>query len=251
MTLAQMQASFRTWLVDGNDQDVLRTARHAGPGLDVYQNNYRAQLVGCLETSFPQVRKWLGEEAFHFAAVTHIGRCPPHAWTLDVYGNGFGETLESAFPDNPDLHELAWIEHAVSDAFVAADATPLPIEALASIDWQSAHIHLTPSLRSHVATTNAEAIWSALCADETPPESEMLSEAHGLIVWRRGFTSWFKEIDALEHAALLRVQRDGSFESLCSWLVVRMGEEEGVEKAGTLLAAWLNAGLIVGIETQA
>jgi hypothetical protein len=250
MTLAQMQAEFRTWLVDGNDQGLRRMARHAGPGLDVYQNNYRAQLVGCLESSYPQVHKWLGDEAFLFAATTHIGRCTPHAWTLDVYGNDFGETLETVFPDNPDLHELAWIEHAVSDAFVAADAEPLALDALSAIDWSSARIRLTPSLRSRVATTNAEAIWTALCAEQTPPEGEMLAEARGLLVWRRGYTSWFKEVDALEHAALLRLEREGSFESLCDWLAVRLGEDEAVEKAGTLLAGWLNAGLIVGIETN-
>jgi hypothetical protein len=250
MTLAQMQAGFRAWLVDGNDLALRHVARHADAGLDVYQNNYRAQLVSCLESAYPQVRKWLGEEAFLFAAITHIGRCPPHAWTLDVYGSDFSETLESVFPDNPDLHELAWIEHAVSDAFVAADAATLPPDVLSSIDWSSARIRLTPSLRTHVATTNAEAIWTALCAEQTPPEGEMLAEARGLLVWRRGYTSWFREVDALEHAALLHLEREGNFESLCGWLAVRLGEEEGVEKAGTLLASWLGAGLIVGIETS-
>ena len=250
MTLAQMQSGFRAWLVDGNDQALRSLARHAGAGLDVYQNNYRGQLVGCLESSFPQVHAWLGDEAFLQAAIAHIDRCPPHAWTLDVYGSDFATTLEIMYPDNPDLHELAWIEHAVSDAFVATDAAPLPLDALASIDWSTARIQLAPSLRTHVATTNAEAIWSALCAQRTPPESEMLPEARGLLVWRRDYTSWFKEIDALEHAALLRVQRDSSFESLCGWLAVRLGEEEGVEKAGTLLAGWLGAGLVVGIETN-
>lgn len=250
MTLAQMQAQFRAWLVEGNDAPMRNVARHAGAGLDVYQNNYRAQLVGCLETSFPQVRKWLGEENFIHAAISHIGRQPPHAWTLDVYGSAFDETLKAVFPDNPDLHELAWIEYAVSDAFVSADASPLSLDGLTDIDWGTARIHLTPSLRSRVATTNAEAIWSALCAEQTLPESEMLAEARGLLVWRVGYASWFKEVDALEHAALLRLQRDASFESLCEWLAVRLGEDEGVEKAGALLASWLNAGLIVGTETM-
>jgi hypothetical protein len=250
MTLAQIQAGFRAWLVDDDIHAVPHVSPHAFAGLAVYQNNYRAQLIGCLESSFPQVRQWLGEEAFLEAAVTHVHRHPPHAWTLDVYADDFGKTLEALYPDNPDLHELAWIEHAVSDAFVAADAEPLPPEALGNVDWSTAQIRLTPSLRSRAATTNAEAVWSALCADHTPPESEMLAQARGLLVWRRDYRSWLKEIDALEHAALLRLQRDGSFESLCEWLVLQLGEEEGVERAGILLAGWLNAGLIVGTEAE-
>ncbi|MGT2490724.1 HvfC/BufC family peptide modification chaperone [Cupriavidus basilensis] len=45
----------------GLADDGIPAARRIGPdaaaGLAVYQNNYRAQLVGCLETSFPRVHR--------------------------------------------------------------------------------------------------------------------------------------------------------------------------------------------------
>jgi hypothetical protein len=248
MTLAELQRDFRSWLVEESDDAAKRLTGDARAGLFVYQNNYRAQLVGCLEASFPLVRKWLGDEAFLHAAIVHIGKHPPHAWTLDAYADGFGATLAEVFPDNPDLHELAWIEHALAEAFVAADATPVSVAALADIDWSTARIRLAPSLRSRVATTNAQSVWSALWTDQAMPESEMLDAPRALLVWRREFTSCLKEMDAIEHEALLQLQGDGSFAALCDLLVARLGETEGVERSGALLAEWLRDELIAGVD---
>ncbi|WP_419736600.1 putative DNA-binding domain-containing protein [Pseudomonas sp. COR18] len=248
MNLAQLQQQFRQWLVTGADEAAGRLGEGLEAGLAVYQNNYRAQLVGCLEQAFAQVRRWIGDEAFLAAAIAHIDRQPPHAWTLDAYPQGFHASLVELFPNNPDVHELAWIESALNDAFVAEDAQALPLEALASIDWDTARLCLTPSFRSHALTTNAEPIWAALCEETPPPASEMLAEPGGVIVWRRQFTSRLRPLESLEYQALLRVQENGSFAGLCQWLVERLGESEGVARAGALLAGWLASELIVAID---
>jgi hypothetical protein len=246
MKLAELQRDFQHWLVDASMEAAERLSPQAAAGLAVYQNNYRAQLVGCLESAFVQLRTWLGDEEFRASAIAHIERCPPHAWTLDAYSEGFGETLRLRFPDNPDIHELAWIEQALGEAFVAEDVVPLSAHRLADLDWDNASLHFSPSLRVHPLATNAELIWSALCKGETPPQSEMLAEAVGVIIWRRQFTSRLRVVDALEYQALLQVQGNGSFVGLCEWLVERLGETDGVAKAGALLAQWLGGELIIG-----
>jgi hypothetical protein len=247
MKLADLQRDFQSWLVDASEDAADRLSVHAAAGLAVYQNNYRTQLVNCLKHSFPLLQKWLGEEEFRNAAIAHIEKYPPHAWTLDAYAEDFEQTLRERFPDNPDIHELAWIELALGEAFVARDAQPLTLDALATVDWDNASLRFTPSLRVHVMTTNVEAIWSALCEERTPPESEMLAEAGGLLVWRRQFTSRLREIDGLEYAALAQLQRNGSFADLCEMLVARLGEQDGVAKVGGLLAGWLGSELIVSV----
>ncbi|MGY2177011.1 HvfC/BufC family peptide modification chaperone [Pseudomonas azotoformans] len=246
MNLAQLQQSFRSWLVNASDESAQALGNHHA-GLAVYQNNYRAQLVGCLEQAFPNLRRWVGEEAFLAASITHIDSHPPHAWTLDAYPEGFYATLKDVFPRNPDVHELAWIESALNEAFVAADAQPLPLEVLAGLDWDTAVLQLTPSLRCHALTTNAEAIWSALWQEAPAPEAVMLEQAGGLLVWRRQFTSRLRQVDALELLAVQQLRADGSFARLCEFLVQRLGEEAGVMQAGEYLAGWLGSELIVGV----
>src|SRR5450830_1009611 len=105
MNLAQWQRELRHWLVSASEEAAANLGGTARAGLSVYQNNYRGQLVGCLEEAFPQVRVWIGEEAFFAAAVSHIDQCPPRGWTLDAYPQGFGATLARRFPDNPEVHE--------------------------------------------------------------------------------------------------------------------------------------------------
>lgn len=248
MTLAELQRDFRTWLLAPSDESAQRFGPSAAPGLAVYQNNYRAQLIGCLEVSYPHVRRWIGEDAFREASVTHIERKPPHTWTLDHYGRDFPGTLLSMYPRNPDLQELAWIEWALAEAFVAGDATPMAADALWNIDWDTARLTLSPGLGLHVATTNADDIWSALEADSDVPEGAMLDAPGGYVIWRRAFVSRLKRVDAIEYAALLSLRNDDRFGALCDTLVEHLGEEDGIARAGTLLAEWLNAGIVVGVD---
>jgi hypothetical protein len=272
MMLADLQRDFHRWLTTATQGDTLRDATRVATraatdvaigaaigtangvdapvmaGLAVYQNNYRAQLMGCLELSYPRLRRWLGEDLFRKAAMLHIDTHLPHAWTLDAYADGFAQTLVELYPDNPDLQELAWIEHALGAAFVAADAAPLALDTLAEVDWDKARLTVAPSLRTAPATTNAEHVWAALWEEAEPPESEMLAEQGGFLVWRRAYTTYLKQVDVLEYDALLQLQADGSFAALCDWLAVRCGEAEGVAKAGELLASWFASELITDIQ---
>ncbi|WP_342118925.1 DNA-binding domain-containing protein [Pseudoduganella sp. OTU4001] len=247
MNLADLQRSFHAEL----------TAAAAAPlhdprvalGHAVYQNNYRAALVGCLQESYPLLNAFIGEQAFLHAAATHINHHPPHAWTLDAYGDDFAHTLMALFPDNPDLHELAWIEHALGQSFVDPDAAPVAAEALAAVNWEQAKLHLTPTSHLRPATTNAADLWFALHNGEQP-ESEMLPAPGGLLVWRRGFTSCLRALDATEYAALSHLRHNGSFAGLCTLLVELEGEEQGIASAGAMLADWLGSELITGVENE-
>ncbi|MCO4883056.1 DNA-binding domain-containing protein [Paraburkholderia caribensis] len=66
------QQDFRSWLTDGSEEAARRVGSDASRGLSVYQNNYRRQLIECLDHSFPQVRTLLGADAFLHASITHI-----------------------------------------------------------------------------------------------------------------------------------------------------------------------------------
>lgn len=249
MKLAQWQESFRDWLTTGSATSADAFGDRAWPGLTVYQNNYRTQLVTCLEVSYPQLLRRVGEANFRNAAIAHIDAHPPRGWTLDTYGADFVDTLVALFPRNPDLHELAWIEWSLSEAFVAPDASPLAREALWSVNWDEARLRLTPSLRHRVATTNADDVWSALQNDaDSVPDGEMLDVAGTLVVWRQGFHSRLRRLDADDDAALRLAIGKGHFAAMCDTLVMRLGEEAGVARAGALLADWLDAGIVVGVD---
>lgn len=241
MNLADLQQGFHAMLT--------RDAAANAPGHAVYLNNYRAQLLACLEQSYPLLRAFIGEQAFLHAAAAHIRAHPPHAWTLDAYADDFCATLQALFPDNPDLHELAWIEHALGQAFVGPDAAPVAAAALAGTDWDRARLQATPTMHLRAASSNAADLWLALsaAAPGPMPESAMLPAPGGLLVWRQGFVTRLRALDAIEYAALRHLQHDGSFGGLCLLLVDRLGEEQGIAAAGAMLADWLGSELITGV----
>jgi hypothetical protein len=245
MSLALLQRAFRSWLVDGSDAAVARIGAAARPGLLVYQNNYRSQLVDCLEDAFARVKLWLGDAGFLAAAVAHIDRVPPSAWTLDAYPRHFPETLAALYPDDPEIAELAWLDRALAEAFAGPDASTLVPEALSEIDWDDATLHLAPTIAIARVETNAAAIWSALSAGETPPAAEQLAEPAALLVWRSGFTPCFRTVDRNEHIALRQIIADPSFATLCAAMVEQFGEADGIAVAGACFAQWLGDGLLV------
>lgn len=237
-----MQREMRDWLDTGSDKCAARFADSARPGLGIYQNNYRAQLADCLEDSFPVTLAWLGGEAFHDAIVAHVERVPPSSWTLDRYPTDFPATLQQLYPDDPEVGDLATIEWALTEAFVASDVPPLSTD-LSAIDWDQAKIGLVPSLSFHPLVTNAPAIWSAIHVGGEPPPAAPLPSLGSLIVWRSEEICRFRSIDDAERDGLLFLAGPGAtFGGLCAAL----GERQ-VELVGQWLGQWLADGIIASI----
>jgi hypothetical protein len=240
MSLLALQREFGAWLRDGD-------ADEASAGMTAYQNNYRGSLTACIEESFARTREWIGDEAFRDAMIHHIQRVPPSSWTLDAYGRDFPDTLMSLYPDDPEVAELAGIEWALGEAFVAPDASVVvPAEAV-NADWDRAMLHLTPTLDHREIGTNAPAIWAALAAGEMPPPAEILPERGAVIVWREGFISRFRAVDQNELHALLLARSGLSFAALCEALVASLGDDQGIALAGSCLGQWLGDGLVCRI----
>lgn len=248
MTLIELQRDLRDWLAREDDDAASRLGgEHIAAGLSVYQNNFRAQLVACLEESFAQTRAWIGDAAFHAAAVAHIERVPPHSWTLDAYPRDFPATLALLHPTDPEIAELATLELALTEAFVAPDAVPVDAATLGDIDWDRAILGLTPTLDLAGLTTNAPEIWSALAEQREPPAVALLTEPGAVLVWRTGEAPHFRAIGQIERQSLLLVRAGTPFAELCALLAEALGKQEGTACAGQMLGQWLADGLIVSV----
>ena len=244
MTLLALQQNFGAWLTSEAGEVAAQFGERARPGLGVYLNNYRAQLLACLSASYPILRAWIGDAAFEGAAASHIDNVPPHAWTLDAYGLDFPNTLEKLYPADREVAELACLERELAAAFVGADAVPVGPADLAEVDWDTATIHFVPTLALLPVTTNVAAIWSAISSGDTPPAAVGLPTPAHLAVWRHGLTPRFRTIPPEEAEAIKHVREGGTFASLCAALVERLGDEQGLAAAGSFLGQWLADGLV-------
>ncbi|MEO6718037.1 MAG: DNA-binding domain-containing protein [Novosphingobium sp.] len=238
MGLTLLQQNFRDWLRHADADAGTRLDLADARGLAVYQNNYRASLMACLEDGFPQLLAWLGDAAFYAAAAHHIDEHPPSSWTLDDYPAGFPADLRSQFPGDPEIADLAELEWRLAECFVAADAAVLELEVLGEIDWECAQLRLAPSVCLLTMRTNAAQIWSALSAEAIPPAATSTPEPVTLVIWRQDFVTCFRPIDPDEHQLLMKLQQGLGFTEMCATLVEELGEGDGVARAGALLAGW-------------
>jgi len=251
MSLLALQRDFRAWIAEGCAAAAERIGPEAAAGLTVYQNNYRASLIACLNETFERVRLWIGDERFASTVAAHIDVTPPHAWTLDAYSHGFPETLGVLFGAEPEVVELGWLDLALSEAFVGLDAEPVDPAMLGSIDWDDAVLRLAPTLTTRCFDTNAAAIWSALSAEEMPPAAKQFPKPALMIVWRRKFTSCYRTAEPGEALALDLVLQGVTFGELCAELINSFGEEQGVAIAGGLLSRWIADELVISVERRA
>ena len=244
MKLAELQHTFRDWLVEADEGAAQRLG--AGPGTLIYQNNYRASLMSCLGENYKRVVSWLGGEAFEAAAARYVDAHPPTSWTLDAYGETFAAHLAGIYPNDAEVADIAAIDWAVGQVFVSADAAPLRAEALAVDDWEAAVIRAVPSLRTIPITSNADAIWQALAAEETPPAA-VLGEPDALLIWRQGLEPVFRRAAAHDLDVMAWSAAGIGFGPICARLAETLGEEAAVSAAGTVLGQWLNEEMVASV----
>jgi hypothetical protein len=234
MNLADIQRGFTAHIRSDGQEELETVAPHSLRGLAVYHYAYRASLIEALRDVFERTLSWLGDELFDDAGRAHIARCPPNSWTMSDYGLGLEETLSALYPDNAEVAELAWIDWSLRIAFNGPDAPTLDVASLADVDWETARLHLVPTLAIRPVTTNCAALWSALTDDSPePPAAEMLDRPVMLTVWRHDLMPRFHSVSDDEHQALVMAQDGIAFGSICAALT---GEQEDGAGEGVLVA---------------
>jgi hypothetical protein len=166
--LAERQRDFRAALLD--------RARPVPPGLvgpdgepssrrfSVYRNNVVAGLIETLKDAFPAVHRIVGTEFFRAMAGEYVIAEPPPSPILLDYGTGFADFIAGFEPASTlrYLPDVARIERAWTEAYHAAEATPLEPADLMEVEPERlAEIRLTlhPSLRIVRSSLPALTIW--------------------------------------------------------------------------------------------
>lgn len=224
----------------------------AAARLHVYHHAYRARLGDLLRDAFDKTWSWLGDAAFGGAVADYVESRPSTGFSLDDYGAGFPDFLARRLPDETEAIELAWLERAMRKAFDGADAAPLDPARLASLDaqaWDYARFAFHPTLRVRPVRAHLGALWAGIEGGEafTPPPIE---PGLSVRVWRKGLQPHFRMIDADEAEALTQMIHGLTFAELCAHLPHSDGPDP-VERAGAMLATWLQDELIVGVTAEA
>lgn len=251
ISLRERQHSFMKALIDSEDVggDAMRNGCEAR--LQVYRNNYRSALIDAMEETFVRTARLTGMEAFHQAAIHHIIEHPPSSWTIDAVGEGFPETCRELFGSDPDVAEIAWLEWAMGQASIAADADPLTIESFSQTtahfsddEWERLKLSFVPSVAVRSTGFDLLRLWRSLASDCTGPEVSSFANRKCVMVCREGETPVFALIAEDEGQALSLMLDGASFGDVCEALYAQHGSNAAIERAGQILRVWLDGSLV-------
>jgi hypothetical protein len=154
---------------------------------------------------------------------------------------GFLRGRPSPRPDLPDLAALEW---ARAEAFIAADAVPEDIAALERVGeaLPGARLELVPSVRLVSVRYDAAGLWADLEAQREPPRP--VESARSLLVWRKGFQVFHARIGQEELAALSAVQRGAPLGEACEAFA---GIADPAKAALQALSSWFGEGLVARV----
>jgi hypothetical protein len=245
MSLHELQRRFATSVAGEYESADFDTR-----GMRVYANNYRGQLIATLRDTYAKTRLWLGDDDFDRAAGRYIDANMPSSWTLDAYGLGFPDMLETDYPGDPDVGELAWLDGTLRWAFSVRDAVAIGPDALLADDWERVAFVFVPSLRFRRLRSNAVSIWKALADEIMPPAATCPDDGGGVRVWRRELSPQFASMDADECACLDLALTGATFGELCELLSGQYPSVRVPAEAGRLLRSWVSGGLIESLRQE-
>lgn len=260
MSLRALQLAMQDALLDESEpaaRGIERAIVDAPPlapaaRLEIYRRAYRLRLIEALEDTYANLKRALGDEDFADLGTRFINAHPSVHRSIRWYGRELAEFLEREAPyrEHPLLVELARFEWALGEAFDAADAEPLERAALSAVDpsaWSEMRFGFHPSLRRLALEWNTVAVWRALSEDEEPPDPAPRANRTPWLVWRQGLKNYFRSFEPLEERALRAAQAGANFGEVCAALSPELAEEEIPIRAASLVATWVEGGMIVSV----
>jgi len=183
-------ASFAGALVDPSRPAPAATQRRDGRSVErrfaVYRNNVAVALIGALEARYPIVRRLTGDDFFRGMAGAYVAGEKPRSPALMLYGDGFPAFVAGFPPADaiPFLADVARLESAWIEAYHAAEADALGLEALTAIApgaLEALRLRPHPAARLLRFTHPAASIWAAAQSADEPRRPEVWAAEEALV----------------------------------------------------------------------
>ncbi len=251
--LKDLQDSFQKALLEG-DTSILSHIPDSQKEkkeelLGVYQYAYGARLLEFLQTDYPNLHGYLGDEQFEALCKAYIESHPSHTINARWFGEQFPAFVKETppFSDMVQLGEMTALEYALSSVFDEVDEIPLNMEQLAALppeEWAGLVLHPVAAIHHLTFTTNADEIWQALEAENDPPALLQHEEIAHILVFRYENQGHFRPMSYEEAMMWDKMVASVPFGVLCELIATYGGEEDAAMRAAGYLQGWIASGFI-------
>ncbi len=187
-SLRELQRSFAAALRD----PAVACAVVPPANLSIYRNNASIGFREALASTFPVVRRRVGDDYFRQLAAEYRARFPSRSGDLFWVGRDFAAFLVDYLgADYAWLADLARLEWSRAEISVAAETATLGADALgrfAPADLERLVFGLQPALRLHSSSYPVFTVWETNQVENAPPVDQSLGPESGIVHLRNGLT---------------------------------------------------------------
>jgi hypothetical protein len=256
MHLRELQRDMQRLLL-GEESGVIAEIVDAPPlpaadRLAIYRNAYQVRLIDALDDTYPILHGLLGDEMYVSMGEAFVAAQPSVHRSIRWYGRELSAFLRVTAPYNgqPILAEVALLEWTLAEVFDAGNAEPLSRVSLAAIDplaWSALRFEFHPSVRRLELLWNSAAVWQAMSRQETPPAPTQAPAPVPWLLWRQNLQNYLRPQTPVESTALDAALNHRNFGEICEGLSAVLPDEEIPPAAASLVAAWVDSGIIIAI----
>jgi hypothetical protein len=187
-SLRELQRSFAAALRDPS----VACAVLPPANLAIYRNNSGGGFLGAMQSTYPVVRRRVGDDYFRQLAVLYRARFPSTSGDLHWVGRNFAGFLDDHHRDSEYawLTDLARLEWSRAECSVATEMPQVHVGALARYGaHQFEHLifGLQPALKLHSSSYPVFTVWLTNQADNAPPVDQSVGSEQGMIRPRSEF----------------------------------------------------------------
>jgi hypothetical protein len=214
----------------------------------VYAHGYVARLVEALEADYPAVRRVLGAEPFAALAERYVRAYPPRSWDLGRAGDLLPEHLTVDFLSValPFLPDLARLERAVSEAFIAPDGAPLTWEALLGETPETVAalpLVLAPGVALLPSRWPVVSLWRTRDQADGAVDLDLERNPETALVFRRGTAVVCATLDQRETAFVAALADGGATLTMLEARLAPAGDAAGLASLLATFRSFVERGL--------
>jgi hypothetical protein len=256
LSLPELQRSFAAAVFDGAIEALVPQIRADGIAanarLGIYQNNLREGFHKALAAEFPVIQRLVGDDYFRQLAREFQIAQPSRHGDLYHVGQPFERYLYTRYraTEYAYLPDVAALEWARQEAYVAADASPLPVAALAAADpavYGRLRFEMHPSCRLLKSSYPVSRIWTSNQPGAEGEETiDLGSGGEQLLVWRTAAGVEFQQLSAGHYSWLEALAKRATLAEAVDVATAQQSEFD----LGTALRRAIATGVIVGLAVE-
>ncbi|TDR76447.1 putative DNA-binding domain-containing protein [Paludibacterium purpuratum] len=193
-SLLELQRAFVRSVVDGDCAAIAPWVRpnglDTGERLRIYRNMVINTQTGALQTSFPTVRRLVGEACFDGMAARYIAGAPSASGNLQAFGATFASFLacQAELTGLPYLRDVAALDWARLQSYLAADAAPIAASMLSDLSEEALSqciFAFHPAIGLIESRFPLYDIWR-FCQQDGLSRLSLAAPAQSVLIWRSG-----------------------------------------------------------------